>query len=236
MPEFQFERLRRWNLAAVVALAAVGAFMLAAGLYACPLSLGFVLAVWAAGWFYYLRGEWVKPPRPWAGLAASLIWALAYGAGEVFWFQNADSPLYLFKWLAKDPPITFWMLLIMSHFFIVLFASRCYDYSILTTVFYCVNEDASFWLWWGLKHGNAPFPPPINWFEGFPNLFPDWFIRLGEVFPFWPHVPIMYVLIWVLTIPPIILIHLKGGSFFPFRIELGKLAQAEMAGHGATAT
>ena len=47
-------------------------------------------------------------------------------------------------------------------------------------------------------------PTPVNWFKAFPNIFPQWFIQLGDHIDIWPYVPLIYIAVWMITIPDII--------------------------------
>jgi hypothetical protein len=140
-------------------------------------------------------------------IVVSIFYALVYGALEFYVFQNPNHPLYLFHWFTTESSIGYfgyWSLLILSHFFLLYFITRNLTISIFLTLFYCVNEDLSFWIFYGIANGIPIMPPPVNWFEAFPNIFPQWFIELGTHIEIWPYVPHIYILIWSISIPSIV--------------------------------
>jgi hypothetical protein len=172
----------------------------------CPISLIFGISVVVIAIFFYkknlFKDKFPKISYFFIGILFSISYAIIYGALEFYVFQNPSHPLNLFNWFQS--PIPYWVLLILSHFLLVYFICRNLSFSIVLTLIYCVNEDFGFWIVFGLNNGVPIMPPPINWFESFPTIFPQWFIDLGTHLEIWPYVPVIYILIWIVTIPLII--------------------------------
>ncbi|MHA1291698.1 MAG: hypothetical protein ACTSQJ_03405 [Promethearchaeota archaeon] len=173
-----------------------------------PISFIFGIIVFLIAIYFYrkdlLAEQFPENIYLYLGIFTSIMYALIYGALEYYVFQNPKHILFLFQWFKS--PIPYWILLILSHFYIIFFITRNLSFSIVLTIFYCVNEDLSFWIFYGIENRIPIMPPPINWFEAFPTFFPKWFIELGVHIDCWPYVPIIYIIIWVITIPLIILI------------------------------
>ncbi len=186
----------------------------------CPISLIFGIIVLITA-FYFYKNDLFEEKYPkvlyiYIGIVSSIIWALIYGALEFYIFQNPLHPLFLFTWFTTETPIGYigyWSLLIFSHFFLLYFITRNLSISIVLTSFYCINEDLSFWIFYGITNGVSIMPPPTNWFQAFPNIFPQWFIDLGVQIQIWPYVPLIYVIIWSISIPLIILIIFIAKSY-----------------------
>lgn len=178
----------------------------------CPVSLISGIVVITITIYFYIDKKFEeKYPNIsylYLGIIVSLIWALIYGALEFYVFQNPTHPLYLFQWFSTASRIgyiAYWSFLILSNFFIVYFITRNLTLSIILTLFYCVNEDFSYWIFYGIANNSSIMPPPMNWFEAFDKIFPQWFIVLGTHIDIWPYVPIIYILVWSFTVPSIIL-------------------------------
>ena len=166
----------------------------------CPVTAIFGVLIVIFAYFQTRKYKWTVKPAIGYGVLGILGWAFALGALEVFWFQNLSVTYNLFYWFSD--PVPYWLFIVFSGFFIVLLISRSLPFSLIATVFYLATEDCAFFIW----HGT----PPQNWFVYFTDYFPQWLIALGDPIPFWPYIPIFYLLIWAITIPLIAVVWYKN--------------------------
>jgi len=176
--------------------------------YPCPISLIFGICTGIAAILFSRAKMWNErfPKAKFfvIGVVFSLLWAIFYGFAEAYAFLNPESPLFLFHWFNSGIAMdyyAYWSLLIFSNGLILMFISRNLTFSCTATFFYLITEDASALTFLAIKFNEFPVFPSNNWFSAFPEIFPQWFISLGEAVPFWPYVPIIYVIIWIITIP-----------------------------------
>ena len=119
------------------------------------------------------------------GLAATTIYAVAYGIYEYFIVYN------FLIWKVFGETVN-WAIMIAGLVVVVLVSTRAnVELCIVSLLYIFLLEDLVYWLCQWVTTAVYPFPAP-DWFDGF---FASFRVLggIGQGIPFWPYIPFFYI-------------------------------------------